>query len=630
MNKYVRYGLKVGLEIHFQLNTGRKLFCRCPPEISNSSKGIRFVRRLRPTQSELGQVDPAALFEFEKGLIVEYIAPDKYSCLVEADEEPPHYPDLKSIEIAIRLAKFFGMKIVDEIQFMRKIVVDGSNTTGFQRTAVVAYDGKFTLDGKKYGIQSITVEEEAARLIERVDNKVIYNLDRLGIPLVEVATTPDINSPKEAVKVARYIGGLVKSTGFKRRGIGSVRQDVNISVLGGTVVEVKGIQRLDTLEKTIEYEFNRHIKLLELQRLLKESGLSIDTLDISEFMDVTEIISKSESKLVSRVLKKGGRFYGVKIPDFSGYLGYKIVDKTFAREILERIRFWAGITGLLHSDELPGYGLSRDIVNGIRRSLNCSDRDAFIIIGIYDEEQLPLIREKIIERITEAFKGVPYETRGATEDGRTYYMRPRPGMARMYPETDIPPIIVDDVLIENVSRIKLSDPKEVEHKLINIYGLSGEMVDELIDNDVVDLFIELSENFGRKFGYRYIYHVVVSIPKSLEREGYDTSKINEEVLRKIFEGLWNESIVKESVTDILKKVCEGIKIDDAIKLYSRLRASIDDVREYISGVLEERDDIQNLPLDIKRKRLIGIAMEKFRGLIDPKIVVNIVEELIDE
>lgn len=630
MSLYEKYNLKVGLEIHFQLDTGRKLFCKCPPRFSESQEGVKLLRRLRPTQSELGQIDPAALFEFEKGLVIEYIAPTESTCLVETDEEPPHYPDLKSIEVALRLARYFNMKIVDEIQFMRKIVVDGSNTSGFQRTAVVAYDGAFTLDGKKYGIQTITVEEEAARLIERRQDKVVYSLDRLGIPLIEVATTPDINSPEEAVKVARYIGRLVRSTGYKRPGLGSVRQDVNISISGGKVVEIKGIQRLDTLGKVIEYEFNRHVKLLELRELLLKSGLTPDSLEISEFIDVSEALTTSQSKIVRRILKDGGRFYALKISRFRGLLGYRVVDKTFAREILERIRFWTGVTGLFHSDELPKYGISSDEVEKIGALIDLGDRDAFILIGIFDEDQLSLIREKIIERVLEAFNGVPYETRGATEDGKTFYMRPRPGMARMYPETDIPPIIVSNELLENASKIRIVEPEETIFNLKKEFGLSQDMAEELLDNDLVDLFTELFSNYGEKIGGRYIYHVLVSIPKALEREGYDISKIDSNVYRRIFKALSEGDIVKESVEDILKSVCEGIDIDKSIEKYKFRRVSSDEVRNYLKDVIKQRSDLSRLPQEIRKKRLIGIAMEKYRGLIDAKDVVNIVEELINE
>ncbi len=630
MNIYEEYGLKVGLEIHFQLDTGRKLFCKCPPEFSESPEGIRLIRRLRPTQSELGQIDPAALFEFEKGLIIEYIAPPNSTCLVETDEEPPHYPDIKSIEVAIRLAKFFDMKIVDEIQFMRKIVVDGSNTTGFQRTAVVAYDGSFSLDGKKYGVQTITVEEEAARLIDRKQDKVVYSLDRLGIPLIEVATAPDINSPEEAVKVAQYIGRLVRSTGYKRPGLGSVRQDVNISIMNGTIVEIKGIQKLDTLGKVVDYEFNRHVKLLELKDLLIKSGLTPDSLEVSDFMDVSEALATSQSRIVRRILNRGGRFYALKISGFKGFLGYKIVDKTFAREILERIRFWTGITGLFHSDELPNYGISINEVDKVGSLLNLSDRDAFIMIGLFNDDQLPLIRDKIIERIVEAFAGVPYETRGATEDGKTYYMRPRPGMARMYPETDIPPIVVDQELLKNVSKIRIVEPEETLSMLRERFGLSNDMAEELLDSDLVDLFIKLFEEYGEMVGSGYIYHVLVSIPKALEREGYDISKINEEVFQKIFKALSDGDIVKESIEEILKNVCKGISVEESIEKYKSEKVSVEEVKNYLREVLNQRSDISSLPPNIRKKRLIGIAMERYRGLIDAKIVVNIVEELINE
>lgn len=229
---YEKIGLKVGLEIHLQLSTKHKLFCNCPPILEENFIG-EFIRRLRPTQSELYQVDPAALFEFQKGKFYRYLIPKNSACLVEMDEEPPHLLNMDALKIALRVARALKSKIVDEVEVMRKIVIDGSNTTGFQRTCLVALGGELKVNGKKIPIQTICLEEDAARIIEKTEKQTTYALDRLGIPLIEIATAPVINNPDEAVKVALEIGRLVKATGYVKNELGAIRQDVNISVRGG-------------------------------------------------------------------------------------------------------------------------------------------------------------------------------------------------------------------------------------------------------------------------------------------------------------------------------------------------------------------------------------------------------------
>ena len=221
---FKKIGFKAGLEIHQQLNT-HKLFCNCQSEITEDIN-YSFKRFLRPTQSELGDVDKAAIAEAKKNRFFLYTASDKSTCLVEADEEPPHEVNSEAVNICLKMAILFDAKIVDEIHFMRKIVIDGSNTGGFQRTGLIAIDGKT----KNVGIQTIALEEDSARKLEEKGKLVNYGLDRLGIPLIEIATDPDIKNPDHAREVAERIGMLLRATGKVKKGLGTIRQDLNISI----------------------------------------------------------------------------------------------------------------------------------------------------------------------------------------------------------------------------------------------------------------------------------------------------------------------------------------------------------------------------------------------------------------
>lgn len=254
---YHKIGLKAGLEVHQQLDTGSKLFCSCKPHLFKGEPEITFIRRLRPTQSELGQIDPAALFEFQKGVKILYQATRDTACLVEMDEEPPHDLNREAVEIALIVALMIGARPVDEIHVMRKTVIDGSNTTGFQRTCVVAIGGELYVEKKRIPIEHISVEEDAARKTGQEGTIIKYRIDRLGIPLIEVATAPVIYTPEEAEKTALTIGRILRATQRVRRGLGTIRQDLNVSIRDGALIEIKGVQELELVSKIIENEVQR-------------------------------------------------------------------------------------------------------------------------------------------------------------------------------------------------------------------------------------------------------------------------------------------------------------------------------------------------------------------------------------
>ena len=258
---YEKLGFKSGLEIHQQLE-GKKLFCSCPTlNLRNTTPDIIFERKLRAVIGETGEVDKAAAFEMAKGKKFIYEGDSKDCCLIEMDEEPPHPINPEAIQVALEVALLLNAKIVDEIQVMRKTVVDGSNTTGFQRTALIAYDGVLTTSKGIVKIPIICLEEEACQKLGDSKEAVKYRLDRLGIPLIEIATAADIKNPEHAKEVAEKLGMILRSTGKVKRGIGTIRQDVNVSIKGKNRIEIKGFQDVKSMAKIIEKEIERQIKL---------------------------------------------------------------------------------------------------------------------------------------------------------------------------------------------------------------------------------------------------------------------------------------------------------------------------------------------------------------------------------
>ncbi len=476
--------MKIGLEIHFQVK-GRKLFCECPGEEDTKELG-RFTRRLTVVSGEKSDKDTAALQESMKGKEFEYIKTDN-SCLVEMDEEPPHLPGKETLETAIVVSLILGCKIVDNLHFMRKIVIDGSNTSGFQRTGIVGLHGSFRTDSKSIGIASITLEEEACRRVGEEGNKVIYSLGRLGIPLIEIATDPDIRSPREAREVAQSIGLAVKQSGMIRKETSSIRQDLNVSISGGNRVEIKGVQSLSQIEKVLAKEIERQESLVEIASILKERRVKTDLL----LRDFTSSSYFNASDIFVKGVKSGKRIYGFTLPGLSGVLNrgkYRL-----GREIAERLKA-VGIGGFIHSDELPNYGIQDEQKQEIFEILGSKREDAFGLV-ILEEKRIEECIEIIQNRIRDAQKGVPAETRGAVENS-TRFLRPLSGSSRMYPETDVPLIPLDSSYVDEVEKLV---PPTVEQRVqyLETLGIPRQEAFASLWKEYDDLLEKLVVEFGK-------------------------------------------------------------------------------------------------------------------------------------
>ena len=435
--------LKVGLEIHQQLGSKNKLFCDCKINDSNEYD-FTFKRNLRPTQSEMGSYDQAALFESKKIKTVKYQSSKNANCLIESDEEPPKMVNNEALEFVLTISLALNCTIEDELHVMRKIVIDGSNTTGFQRTILVGRNGFLEVEGVRVGIQSVCLEEDAARIInedKKEDEHKAYSLDRLGIPLIEIALEPISDSPIFVTNVAQTIGRLLRSTKKVTRGLGSIRQDVNISTEDGPVVEVKGVQQLSQLPLVIEYEKKRQDALNQIANELKKRKIDESSF-IDHVTDVTQLLSKSSSKVVKKILTSDSRFTAFVLRGFKGLLSFEPYPAIrLGKELGDLVKAY-GIGGIFHSDELPNYGITPEDVESISAVLRMDKNDAFVLIG-GPTKLVNTVLFELFTRIKKAFSGVVPETRSARLDGVTVFSRPKPGASRMYPETDIAYISID-------------------------------------------------------------------------------------------------------------------------------------------------------------------------------------------
>lgn len=598
---------KAGLEIHQQLDT-KKLFCSCDSYLSDNVIG-EFIRTLRPVQSEMGEYDAAAMLESIRKRTFRYQITEN-SCLVEMDEEPPHEVNREALELAIEISLMFHCRIVDEIHFMRKLVIDGSNTTGFQRTALIGLDGYIDTEFGRITIQTVCLEEEAARKIDEREGQAIYRLDRLGIPLVEITTGAEMSEPSQVKKVAQIIGYVLRSTGKVKRGIGSIRQDLNISV-DSTRVEVKGVSRLTLIDKIVNYEIERQNMLIDLAKEMSKRKLHNEQFSID---DITDIFSSTQSKIVMNGIAKGNRVIAMALPGFKGLL--KSERYRLGRELADVVRV-LGIPGLFHSDELPGYGITADEVKGVKDRFKLGENDAFIMIVAGADKGREALKY-VIDRIKLAKKGVVPETRGPKDDGTTEFLRPLPGKERMYPETDVPPIAVDEKLIQKITK---SLPKNYEEKIketIEIYGLSKQQAEQVINENIEDTFKRLFSIYNDG---NVVFRTLFNTLPELEASGLSTEKVNEEILMNIFRALNEKKIVKEAIPLILEEYIKNGSID-----FSKFSVIEDrSLEEIINKIVESNRDV--LSRENAEQILMGKIMKEINGRAEGAKVNEILRRL---
>ncbi|MHA1964323.1 MAG: Glu-tRNA(Gln) amidotransferase subunit GatE [Candidatus Thorarchaeota archaeon] len=619
--RYRKLGLMVGLELHQQLNTERKLFCHCPTVIRDEKPDGTFVRRLRPTQSEMGEIDPAALFEFQRQMRFCYEYYNDTTCLVEADEEPPHDLCEEAVDICLTMATFLNSRPVDEIHPMRKIVIDGSNTTGFQRTTIIANGGEVIVEGKTIGIQTICLEEDAARKIadDEKNNMRIYRLDRLGIPLIEVATDPDIRTPEEAQEVALALGLLLRSTGSVKRGLGTIRQDVNVSIKDGAIIEIKGFQQLDMLSTLVELEAQRQEKLLEIRDTLKTRGISPKDIK-QKTVDITDIFEKSESKVIKKAIESGGVVYAVRLSGFANLIGTEVQpNRRLGTELSDYAKFWGGVGGIFHTDELPKYGITDTDVSKLKKMVNASEGDGVVLVAS-SKERCKDALEAVIDRAREAVIGVPAETRTPLPDGTSKYARPRPGSSRMYPETDVRPVKVTESLLK---RIKKNMPETIENRekrFIKDYELSPELAYQITRSQNLDLFEQIVKE--TEVSPTLIAATLENTVVSLHRDQVPTENLDDRHFLEMFKSITKTVISSEAIPTILTYFANQPKssIKMAIESTGLGMATSGEVEDIIKKIVAEREDFIRDQGERSVGGLMGIAMKELRGKADGKTV----------
>jgi glutamyl-tRNA(Gln) amidotransferase subunit E len=615
---YEELGLVAGLEIHQQLDTSRKLFCECPTERREPAAAERTLTRyLHPTKSELGELDDAALEESRVDREFEYLGYDT-TCLVEEDDEPPSRLSQEALDVTMQIAALLDMEVVDQAHVMRKLVIDGSNTSGFQRTTLVAQEGEISTSEGPVSVVDLLLEEESAQRVEATDRGVRWSLDRLGIPLVEIGTGPDISSPEQAREAAETIGMLLRSTGKVKRGLGTIRQDVNVSIADGARVEIKGVQALDDIDDIVRLEVQRQVELLEIRDSLRERDAAV-----GEPQDVTAVFEDTDSGVIAGALSAGGSVGAVRLEGFDGLVGHELQpDRRLGTELSDHAKRH-GAGGVFHTDELPAYGVTEAEVAALREAVDAGPDDAVALVAD-DTETVELAVDAVAERARTAVDGVPEETRDALEDGTTRYLRPLPGAARMYPETDVPPVEPDPSAVE-VPELLTEKAARYEDE----YGLDAGLAEQVAYGRRFTLF-EAAVDDG--VDPTLAANTLESTLTELRRDDVTVARLTDDHLMGVLRLVEAGDLAKEGIGDVLTVLAAdpSLTAEEGVEEAGLAGVGDEEVREAIVEVVERNADQVEAEGMGAFSALMGEAMGALRGKADGGQVSDVLREEIQK
>ncbi len=610
---YKALGFLCGLEIHQRLQTDHKLFCRCASSIKEEGEHSSYVeRKQRAVAGEMGNIDQSARFEEKKGRSFIYRISESDTCLVEVDEEPPGEINNEALIISLSIADAMRMEPLYEIEPMRKEVVDGSNPSAFQRTMLTGLNGHINVNGRRIGIPSISLEEESAGIIKAGEESAEYDTKRIGIPLVEIDTDQYIKDPEEAKEVALYIGRMLRITGKVQRGIGSIRQDVNVSIAEGSRVEIKGLQEVGSLDRFIENEVIRQVNLLRIKRLLEGQAAKV-----GEKKELSGIFKGTKSKMMTSSMKDGGQVYGFKLHGFGKALGTEVnPERRLGTEISDYAKM-GGVKGIIHSDEeLAKYGITEEEEKSVVAALGVGKEDAFILITGKKEAAEKGI-EYARERATQAVLGVPAETRAVhdTKLFTTKFLRPIPGGARMYPETDVLPVLVTKELMKEAESASPNIERTLEAMKKELG--SEDLANQMISSHRLALYKKLSN--ATKSDKRFIANTLLQKFVELSRNGYNVDSINEEELAEAFRHYEANKITKRAVEEVIKGLASGKRTKEVIKERQLSRKSKAEISKIIDSAIKKRPKA-------RKDEIMSEIMSEYANVVDGQELKELVEE----
>jgi len=644
---YETLGFMAGLEVHQQLLTRSKLFCRCPAGRSVKTYDAEVLRHMRPTLSELGEYDGTALMEFKTKKEIVYQLERGSVCTYEMDDTPPFEIDEEAVRVAIEIAQLLNLNLVSELHVMRKQYLDGSIPTGFQRTAMVGLSGAVPFRVPELGvtrelsIRQLSLEEDSCREISDIGHRITFRTDRLGMPLTETVTEPELLTPLEVQAAGGVLAHIAQSTHKVMRGPGAARQDVNVSVAGGRRIEIKGVDNHRLLPQLVHTEAFRQLNLLRVREELRRRGVTREVLELPDgrrpwetsanVVDAGAILGDCEFAPIRQAMERGERVCAVRLAGFGGLLIHRTQPGvTFSRELADRVRVIACPVHrpfMIHSD-IRDYGLDPRQWRDLRKQLRADGEDAMVVVWAEEDDAATAVRELFI-RAQDAVIGVPAETRQAFRDGTNGFERILPGPDRMYPDTDTPPLPISDALVEEV-RVRLPEPPWKREERYEDLGLDSEAARRLARSSWADLFDELRPSPGPT-ARRLAAALEKRIPHY--RRSLGMRHLPEaDRLAPLVAAVESGDVRIEAVERLLDELClEPDRSTTAV--LERYRRQPNDETECDSAVLDVIRDsaqLEGKPVEAIIRWCMGRMMVRFLGRLDPAFVRERLEQTLAE
>jgi glutamyl-tRNA(Gln) amidotransferase subunit E len=614
---YSKIGFKSGLEIHQQLLTEKKLFCRCPSAQYSKDYNAEILRHMRPTLSEMGVYDGTALMEFKTRKNIIYRINRNTICTYEMDDTPPFLINEDALDIALGIGMLYDCNVVDEVHIARKQYLDGSIPTGFQRTAIFALDGQIPYKDRIVKIVQMSIEEDSCREVNDIGHERVYLTDRLGMPLIETVTDPAMRTPQEVAEVAWICINLVRSTNMVRRGMGAAREDVNVSVEGGTRIEIKGVPKISDIPLLTYNEAMRQWNLLLLRKELKQRGIDTESFK-AELFDITNIIKKPHYQPIVDAIKSNLKISCVVLKGFAGLLNWQTQTGTyFSREISDRVRVIACLTkipNIIHSDS-KGDTITSSDWQKINKFVNATGNDTIVIVW-GNEEDVKTASNEIIIRAKEATIGIPSETRQALSDGTNGFERILPGADRMYPDTDLPP---QSITQERLDKIKSWLPEKYweRQKWYKAIGIPDDAINELSISPYATIFKKSVEEW--KVNPKTSAVVLIQYPKRLKKEGRNVGILNDEVFKTILKLYADDLLPRDAILSVMRNTVEMGLFSDALipKPISQEQLDLE-----IKSAYKKIAKLKLRREENKEHVLMGMLMRKLRGRMSAVIVAD--------
>lgn len=630
---YDALGFMAGLEVHQQLLTRTKLFCRCPAGIRTTVVDAEVLRHMRPTLSELGEYDGTALMEFKTRKEIVYRLARGSVCTYELDDTPPFRIDEEAVRISIEASKLLGLNLVSELHVMRKQYLDGSIPAGFQRTAMIGLDGAIPLrrselgSGRELRIRQLSLEEDSCREVSDQGHQIVFRTDRLGMPLIETVTEPELLTPLDVQLGVKTLAAIVRSTGKVRRGAGAARQDVNVSVAGGRRVEIKGVSSHRVIPELVHNEAYRQLNLLRIAAELERRGVTAEMFEIPAegvpwevsplVVDARSVLRRSEYHPLREARERGDMICAVRVPGFRHVLEHRTQPgMTFAREIAGRLQVIACLTArpfMIHSDIL-GYGLKGSSWKQLRNATRADHGDAIVVVWGAVGDVATAARE-VLARAAEALVGVPSETRQSFPDGTTGFERILPGPDRMYPDTDTPPVPVPDEWVTEIEGA-MPTPPWVREDAAMARGLSEAQAARLVDSPWEELFDALSPADGapaRRLASALEKRLVQHWREAGHRDLPDLDR-----LRPLVEALDDGGPFVHAFEYLLLRVLRDPQADSAA-LVGRITSADAGpaLQRAVAGVIADRGNLRTSSPEAMMRWALGRVMHEVRGVIAP-------------